>query len=247
MYAYVFDSYLQDRRYQHDISQIENRLATLGIQGRSEKMTILKNMAESVRQAIKRGATTIVIVGNDATVTRLLPHLVGQPITLGLIPLGPHQTIARALGIPDGLAACDVISKRIIHKLDLGKANTAYFLLNLTTAPGATVTCDGQYSISTDDPTSVIAVTNFPGPESHGRPDDGRLELVVSPGEGGRRWSPFRRTSATSVFPIRQAKVTSVDAPVNLLLDGLVTMKTPVTVEAAPGKLEIIVGRNRGF
>lgn len=247
MYAYVFDSFLQERKYNHDISLIENRLATLGITGRTEKITILKNTSEAVRQAIKRGADTVVLVGNDETVTRILPQLIDHDVTLGLIPLGPHQTIARALGIPDGVSACDVISRRIVHRLDLGKANTTYFLLNLTAPAGVAVACDGQYTISSTDPNGLIAVVNFPGPAGGGRPDDGQLELVITPGPEKRGWRGLRHQSHGSVFPIRQVKITAAEGSASLLLDGLVTLKTPVTVEAAAGKLEVIVGKSRTF
>ena len=59
MYAYIFDSFLQERKYQHELGQIENRLATLGIQGKIEKMTILKNIQEAAptsHQARRRNA-----------------------------------------------------------------------------------------------------------------------------------------------------------------------------------------------
>lgn len=246
MYVYIFDSFLQDRKYAHELSQVENRLAALGIQGRYEKMTILKNMSEAVRQAIKRGATTIVLVGNDETFTKVLPQLVDHDVTIGFIPLGPHQTIPRALGVPEGLAACDAISRRIVQRIDLGKANNAYFLLNLTAPPTVAITCDGQYSVTSSDPSGLLAITNFAIEDGGGRPDDGRLELVISPDRKRRGWS-WGRQSAGSVFPITKAKISAAEGSTNLLLDGRVTIKTPVTVEAAPAKLEVIVGKDRSF
>ena len=141
MYAYIFDNFLQERKYQHDIGQIENRLSTLGIQGKIEKMTILKNIQEAARQAIKRGVDTLVVVGNDETVTKVLPQIIDTTVTLGIIPVGPHQTIAKILGVPSGLSACDVLSKRIIRKIDLGKANNAYFVFTLMAPAGVSADC----------------------------------------------------------------------------------------------------------
>ncbi len=247
MYAYIFDSFLQERKYQHDLGQIENRLATLGIQGRSEKMTILKNIQEASRQAIKRGVETLVVVGNDATITKVLPQVVDQKVTLGLIPLGPDQTIARVLGIPDGLPACDILSRRIVRRLDLGRANAAYFLYSLVAPSTVTVDCGGKYSITSLDPSGTLTVANFPIGQGHGRPDDGQLELVVTPGQAGRGWGGFRRTGSTSVFPLTKAKLTSAGDPATLTLDGQVMIKTPVTLEVARKKIGVIVGKERGF
>ena len=244
MYAYIFDSFLQDRKYHHDIGQIENRLATLGIQGKSEKMTILKNFQEAARQAIKRGAETLVVIGNDETVTKVLPQLIDAKVTLGLIPLGSNQAIAKILGIPVGLAACDALSRRVVRKIDLGKANNAYFLFTLTAPAEVTVDC-GKYSITSLDPSGTITVANFPVGESRGLPDDGKLELIVAPGEAGRGWG--RRGGTESIFPITNIKLTSSQGPVSAILDGQVTIKTPVTVEVAKKKLAVIVGRDREF
>lgn len=246
MYAYIFDSFLQDRKYTHELSQIENRLVTLGIQGRTEKMTILKNLQEGARGAVKRGATTLVVVGNDETITRVLPQLIDKDVTLGFIPIGPQQSIARMLGIPNGISACDMISRRVIRRLDMGKANNAYFLFTLTAPATVQVEC-GKYTISSLDPTGSFTITNFPVDGTNSVPDDGRLELVVTPGEGQGGWKPFRQRSTSSVFPITAVKIVSAIGSTMVTLDGKVTVKTPVTVEVAKNTLAVIVGKERGF
>ncbi len=50
MYFYVFDSYVQDKKYQSDVARIEARLGALGISGRTEKLTILKNINDATRE-----------------------------------------------------------------------------------------------------------------------------------------------------------------------------------------------------
>lgn len=246
MYAYIFDSFLQDRKYHHDIGQIENRLTALGIQGKSEKMTILKNFQEAARQAIKHGVETLVVVGNDETITKILPQIIDSKVTLGLIPLGPNQTIARILGIPVGLGACDVLSRRIVRKIDLGKANNGYFLFTLSTPPGIVVDC-GKYTITSLDPAGTMTVANFPTGEAKGNPDDGKLELIVAPGQEKRGWGSLRRGDRGSVFSITHVSLTSPQGPLSVLLDGQVTLKTPITVEVAKKKLALIVGKDREF
>lgn len=246
MYAYVFDSFLQDRKYQTDINQIETRLATLGVQGRSEKMTILKNIQESAREAIKRGATTLVIVGNDATITKVLPQLIEHPVTLGIIPLGPDQSIAELLGIPTGLAACDVLSRRIVHRIDLGQANELFFLSTLVAPASVSVDC-GPYTITSLDPGGILSMSNFPTDVSAGHPDDGKIELLVAPSQERKSWGGFRRGPKGSVFSIHKAKLTSAETSATIILDGQVSVRTPVTLRVAKQKLEVIVGKQRHF
>lgn len=247
MFFYLYDNFLQDRKYHNDLNQIETRLANLGIQGRSEKITILKNIPDATRLAIKRGADTVIAIGNDQTIVKLLPSVVETNTTLGLIPVGPHQTMAHVLGVPIGATACEVVSRRIVRRLDLGLVNSQYFLTSLE-APGTVIAaCDGKYNVTSLDQSGRISLMNFQNELSHGRPDDGVLELVISPGHGHLAWRAFHRAQPGSVFTVKSVKFTSAGGPINMLLDGQITIKTPVIVKVAAKKLRVIVGKNRQF
>jgi diacylglycerol kinase family enzyme len=162
---------------------------------------------------------------------------------MGLIPIGPDQTIADSLGIPHGVAACDSLSRRVIRRLDVGKANHQYFLLQLQAPAGTTVTCDDTYSVESLDPEGGMAITNLVS-GSHSQPDDGQLELVVQPAARGG-WGGFKRGfDHSSVFPIHHAKLQCHRDHDTLLLDGQTIVKTPTLVEVGEKKLEVIVGRN---
>lgn len=244
-YAYVVDAALNDARYQTELTRIENRLANLGLSGRWERMTILKNIQEAVSSAIKRGATTVVVIGNDQTITKVLPDVIGQKVTLAMIPLGPDQLIAEALGLPTGVAACDALSRRIIEHIDIGKANSNYFLLQLAADAATAITCDDAYTISSLDPDGRLEIANLRSDLGVGRPNDGRLELVVHP-TTNHGFFNRRMGGQASVFPITQAKIPS-NAAGHLILDGQVVVKPPLTISVLPKKLAVIVGPNRKF
>ncbi len=247
MYFYLYDSWVQDKKYQAEIIKVEARLNALGIKGRSEKITILKNIHEAIRDGLKRGATTVVIVGNDKTITTILPDVLNAQAAIGFIPFGEPQTIARFLGIPSGLAACDVLSRRVVAHVDVGQANNHYFLLSANVPVGARVQCDGEYTVSSINPADRMVIANLETSGGMSNPADGRLELKIgSPRK--QRWGGFGRAGQpVSVFPIRRAKVTAAVGQAQLLLDGQVTVTTPLTVELAKKKLSIIVGRQRQF
>src|SRR3989338_3648329 len=166
MYCYVYDSFIQQPRYASHLSRIEVRLAELGLQGKTERLTILKNIKEIVESALKRGVDTVVAVGSDQTVSKIVNLIAGSKATLGLIPLGEPNSIAALLGVPSGEAACDTLSKRIVKRLDLGRVNSQYFLRSIEVSGGSAVLeSDQGYQISTSDPGSRISIANF-GPRS---------------------------------------------------------------------------------
>ncbi len=245
-YVYVVDAFINDPKYRTDVVRIESRISSLGLQGRWERMTILKNIHDTTEEAIKRGAGTVVIVGNDETVTKVLPSVVDHDVAMAMIPLGPGQAVAQALGLPMGVAACDCLSRRIIQHVDIGRANKHYFLLSLSAPAPTAITCDNSYTVTSLDPSGQILINNL-GSVGGGRPNDGRLELMVQSGQGGRRswWRSGGHTA--SIFPIHEAKVQGRGEQESVVLDGQTIVKPPLTVDVLPKKLSVIVGPERTF
>lgn len=254
-YFYFYDDFVSDKKYQVEINRIETRLLELGLNGRKERLTVLKNAREIITDGIKRGATTVVAIGNDATMSKVMSVVANHPsVVLGLIPLGPEQKIAGRLGIPAGVAACAVLSKRVVTKVDLGKVNNFYFLFSLDLPAGeVTVTCDNKYSLSVEDSGAEFHICNLGQMWStdrradsyHCDPADGRLEAIIQP--RGTGWNVFRRHfDRASVFTIKRAAI-AAPRETTMVADGQTLIKTPATVEVVPKKLRLIVGRERQF
>lgn len=250
MYYYLFDSALSKKKYATVVNRIEFRIIELGLNGRIDRLTILKNMRELIDTAIKRGAETIVIVGDDAAIAKAVSVVAPYKVTLGIIPVGERLHIARVLGIPAGEAACDVLSKRIVRTIDLGKVNGQYFVFSLEIpAHTVTVECDGHYRISLLGIPRPFAICNFHPDRlsgAHCSPEDGVLEAVIENQPQG--WGLFRRPERPqSIFPLKKAKIQSSNESVPLTLDGQTIVKTPAIVEVSPRKLRVIVGKYRQF
>lgn len=257
MYLYIYDSYLNDKKYQTVLTRIESRLADLGINGRIAKMTILKNMKETILDGIKKGAETIVAVGNDKTLFEVIRILAREPVTVGYIPVGTKSTIAPILDIPEEEKACDVLSARLSEKMDIGKVNNQYFLSSIEVDKGSvSIQCDGRYWVTSTSADNQIRICNLTAhPQITGsssfqcNPQDGYLETVIGPPTStGKIAGLFQRSSVkTSIFSARKLKIVSQSESVTITADGQPVAKTPVTVEVLPQLLKVIVGKKRMF
>lgn len=247
MYFYFFDSFLSNKKYEKILAKIEKRIIDLGIEGKFEHLNILKNFEESIKEAIQKGAKTIVAVGNDQTIAQVINAIAENDVVLGIIPIGKNNKIAHLLGIPKGELACDVISNRLIENLDLGKINHYYFLTSLTIINEEVVLeCDDSYKIIPSS-SQKINVCNMDW-ENHkiSDPKDGILEALIDPVFS---WKSFLKTKGRSLFPIRKLKVLELnkEKPSKVIADGLKVLRKPITIKIAPQQLKVIVGKERKF
>lgn len=257
MYCYIYDSFLNHKKYAPLLTKIENRLIDLGINGKVEKLSVLKSISEVITDNIKSGVDTIVAVGNDQTFAKII-NAVAFPngITLGYIPV-ENCLYGKLLGIPLAEKACDVLSSRIIERIDLGKVNNCYFFstLDIPASQQMILECNGgHFKISSVNQSNLIQICNLTytlakqkaGVKKICDPKDGFLEAVFTPTRSsifGKNKLDFNHIS---VFPIRKIKIKS-DKSIPLIADGKTVLKTPVTVEIVPKKLKIIVGKERLF
>ncbi|MFA6098930.1 MAG: diacylglycerol kinase family protein [Patescibacteria group bacterium] len=258
MFYYIYDIFLADKKYSPLLYRIEARLMDLGINGRTEKLTILKSLKEVMGDAVRKGADTIVAVGDDATISKIISLLPDLKVTLGIIPIGKNNKIARILGIPENELACDTISARITERIDLGKANNQYFISSLEIPAQKELIMDcGSYRISPTSENDLVSICNFDTLLSNDskrasvcNPKDGILEAIVSSSHknSGFFGNIFKKEySPDSVFPFKKIKLKCSKECLPIIADGQTTIKTPVTVEVLPKKLKIIVGKNRMF
>lgn len=72
---------------------------------------------------------TILVVGGDGTVNKVLPYLVGTNKTLGIIPCGTANLLAARLGITSVSKALKVIDKKQSTNIDVITVNDKYSIL----------------------------------------------------------------------------------------------------------------------
>jgi diacylglycerol kinase (ATP) len=87
-------------------------------------------LPDAVRAAVKRGAKRVIVGGGDGTFRTVANLLAQTDVTLGVLPLGTVNDLARNLGIQcDVEAACRVIAEGCVASIDVGQANDEVFLL----------------------------------------------------------------------------------------------------------------------
>jgi len=250
MHVYIYDSFVNQKKYQRALANVETRITDLGLNGKICRLGVMTKIQDIVTNEIRRGAKTIIAVGNDQTINQAINALVGSEVPLGIIPIGSeYNTVAECLGINSAEEACDILSARRIEKLDLGKANYFYFLTNASiTGKGTVVEINQDYSIEILEKGS-IHIVNLP-PENkinlpaRGKfdPQDGRLELYIKT-EAKKNF--FKKIVDQSVFTFEKLTINNNSYP--LLIDNATQVAPPVEINIAKRALNVIVGKKRNF
>jgi len=247
MYLYIYDSFLNDKKYADLLIKIEKRITDLGIKGKIARLSILKNMKELINDGVKEGVETVVAIGNSQTFAKVINIVADLDVTLGMIPVDNNNPIARVLGIPPKTLACEVLASRIIKKIDLGKINNYYFINSAEIENGDVTINYKNYKVSPVTTNSRITLHNFAadGNLSASSPVDGVLEAVITPIKSTLLG---KKNISGTVLPFTKIKIGSVgEEQISILTDEQVIMKTPAEVTVAPEKLKVIVGSDRSF
>jgi len=253
MYFYFYDKFTQDKQYEVELTRIETRLIELGINGRVEKLSIFKNAKELIEDGIKKGAHTVVAVGDDSTFATVVSIVAAYDVSVGFIPLIQESRFAEVLGIPFGQEAANVLSQRLVQDVDLGRIQDHHFLGTLYASEPSQLElkCDAQYTISTTEDTTELRIMNcgdIIGEEMRLMPAaDGRIDIVVSPvvEEGMLRKKKVRQNEKESIFPVKHVEISSGSESVTLSADGVENFTTPCEVDVVPSAMKLIVGRDR--
>ncbi len=247
MYYYVYDEFVQDSKYERELSLIETRLTDLGISGKIARLALFRDASELIRDEVRKGATTVVAVGNDDTLQKVIDAVADCGVALALIPLGQQNRIADLLGVPSGVEACDVLSARMIQELDTGSVNGTRFLHEVTihASSAPVIVCDKSLKLMPGRSVDV-EVRNLAMPDQLVRaadPTDGKLEVVMRIPR--RKWYGSKQLMAT-VVPVEQAVITS-DKPMTLEAEGQSFDAKEFYIKAIPNQLRVVTGKGRKF
>ncbi len=244
MHVYIYDDYLSKSKYNKTVNRVEIRLTDLALNGKIIRLNGIKNIKGAIQNEIRLGAKTIVAVGNNQTVNKIIGAIIEADIyddfqkntLLGIIPVGNDNSIAASFGIKNESEACNILLARRIEKIDLGLVGEYYFLNEARINGADTKICLDDYQIELQDKGEIriINLLSDRANNINSNPHDGLLDVLIS---SRRKDQTLLRLDKFRVESVRE----------KILLDGVVEVKTPVEVGVIKNRINIIVGKDRSF
>ena len=253
MHIYIYDSFVNQKKYDATAARIETRITDLGLNGKIVRLGLMNSIDEVIKNEMKKGAKTIIVVGNNDIFNKAINAIarttqeitLARHVPLGFIPVGKYNNgIAASFGIGQEEAACNIISARRIKKFDLGLANDYYFLTeaSISTA-GTSLEIDQNYVLQIQEPGNIKIInfaidTKLPENISSSA-QDGSLDLFIE-----KREKKFfsKNSDSQTIIPFKFITILNQNKPVTI--DQNTHLTTPVNIQIAKQKIEIIVGKN---
>ncbi|MFH1292357.1 MAG: diacylglycerol kinase family protein [bacterium] len=254
MYVYLYDNFLRKNKFASITRALEVKLTDYGIAGKILRLNNYIDVKPVIEDEIKKGATTIVVVGNDSTFGQVLSRSATCDCLFGFLPVGQQNTIAKVLGIPVGEKACEVLSRRRKERLDVGWMNNRYFVSQLCVKPAkVSVIYDEVFKVSAIDRMEVVVCNLQPFYWSMSKkdkvqrvvhPQDGKLEAFLRPLKKKKWWG--YEYEDPSIFPFEEMEIVSQE-PFTVEADGKISKELKLKIKLARSKVEMVVGRDRKF
>ncbi len=106
------------------LDEIIGQLRAHGIRAEVGMKKSAKGSRKLAQEAAAQGRELVIVAGGDGTIEDVASQLVGSQTTLGIIPVGTMNNIARSLGIPLIVRdACELLGMGVTRRLDIGRVH----------------------------------------------------------------------------------------------------------------------------
>lgn len=266
MYAYFIDDWTGQRKYLREVDGLDLRLTQNGLAGRKIKLNRLHDLDSSVRDLAANGVRAFVAVGNDNTANRLINSLLkladagelaARKYWFAILPIGASQQIAKSFGCDNLANAVQAIKNRQTKLIDLGLLNKRHYFVTAATFYGRSSVGFLSYTVSSLRAEYEVSLCNVNifgdrikfGSRNFFNISDGSLEAVITYPALKKGFWPSGRAAGDkqdfiveSIFPFKRLNILSPAKIIKVLADADKEFSTPVMVEVAPARLEVIVG-----
>ncbi len=109
--------------------EIKARLARFGMEPEITLGSNARAMTAFITKAKRQKPTAVLVAGGDGTFSTIAKGLIGQNITLGLIPTGSVNNIGQSIGLTGDIdQALKTIQKGATAPFDVGRVGKHYFI-----------------------------------------------------------------------------------------------------------------------
>ncbi|MDO8513080.1 MAG: diacylglycerol kinase family protein [bacterium] len=237
MYYYILD-YAHNQRQTNFHKKLKQVLSDLNINGEMAISSPARGPEEIAQMALDRGYTTIVAVGGDLLVNRLVSVIAGSQAALGVIPYDLSSDLGDLFCGNDLKGACLKLRQRKTHLIKPGLMHpNTYFLSNISVKAEKPI----KTILEVDEKYALEAVIND---LSISRELQGQFLTV-----GTEHKSPWWKRSTKkddklSVFQASSSISISTLAPISVTICDYEVAKTPTRLSQADEVLKIIVSRD---
>lgn len=263
MHLYLYDAFLYTKNYSKVIDKIENRLTDLGIKGTSLIIDTQERMPFLIENEVKKGANTLVVVGNDSTLTNAIrivsqinPNILSLHKTIfALIPIDKNKVkVGDSLGIEVGEKACETLVQRRVLNFDVCSINNKEdFLTKISFQVKNEIylLLDNSIEINIKEGSNV-SIVNLPTinelniTKNRGAtpsPEDGRIEVIIECKKNNFGW--FKEEKKPTIMRAKNIKINGeVD---NFIKNEGFKITNPKVIKIKKRKLGFVVGKHRLF
>lgn len=240
MNVFIYDAVTE--KHKKTTRRFEEKINTLGLQGKIIYLQSIKNHKEAIEQEIRNGAKTIIILGNDQTVNNIINILanISENIPVFIVPIGDNNSIAQSMGIKNEKEAAFILSARRMETIKIAKANHVFFISSCQISSKLTnLKIDNSYSVYSQKETKY-KIVNLIDKDSYlknikSSPQDESLELVIK-----------NKGNDISIFSIKK-DIEIKNEQEKILLDGSVEIDSPANISISEKTISFIVGKERLF
>lgn len=239
MNIFVYDAFLD--KYKKKVRIIEEKLNELKLQGKIIYLKDVKNLKDSLNSEIQMGAKTIIAVGDNTTVNKIINVLanISEKIPVSIIPVGKNNSIANSLGILNEKDACCILSSRRIEEIKLAQASSNYFVNNIRIKNKNTkIYVNDSYEIIPQN-NGECFVYNLPPQKEifnhiHINPQDEILNIYIESGSNNKTHLLSKN------IKIKNEKE-------KIILDDSSEIACPAEISISDKNISFIVGKDRKF
>lgn len=226
--------------------KIKDILGNLGIAGETVSPSAARTIEELTHLGIVKGYSTIVAVGQESLINKVITVLVTQKeikdVVLGIIPTDFNSQIAQRIGVKDLNSACNVLKQRKLEIIDLCLLEPNKFFLTDATIE----TFFNQEVYFAVDNYKGKALTNKILIKSGLEVFFYDKTLQGSPVSSFSRWlfGKKEKDIYSSYFHTKKIRIESNNT-LSLKVSGETIAKTPLVVSNRSRALKIIVARDK--